>query len=297
MERIIDLHMHTTCSDGALSPLEIVDEAKKNGVSTIAIADHDNTAAYTDELFEYAKSQEIESLPAVEMSTHQGKIGVHVLGYNFDLDNEQMINTLSKLRNARHDYLENVAKALENIGYKINTAKLDEIPAVTKAHISLDVVSNPENKPLLMQTFGHIPSKGEFIETIMNEGCPAYVQKFTINPVEAANIIHQAGGKVVLAHPVAYKHEDGIDQTFVLDLAKAMNADGIETNYIYVNREDQVIDETAFWNEIALSNGYFTTVGSDFHISDGLRPEIGLINTSFRLDDATIQTILNNLKK
>ena len=55
MERIIDLHMHTTCSDGALSPLEIVDEAKKNGVSTIAIADHDNTADYTDELFEYAK--------------------------------------------------------------------------------------------------------------------------------------------------------------------------------------------------------------------------------------------------
>ena len=148
-----------------------------------------------------------------------------------------------------------------------------------------------------MQTFGHIPSKGEFIETIMNEGCPAYVQKFTINPVEAANIIHQAGGKVVLAHPVAYKHEDGIDQNFVLELAKAMNADGIETNYIYVNREDQVIDETKFWNEIALSNGYFTTVGSDFHSSDGLRPEVGLINTNFRLDDATITTILNNLKK
>ena len=83
MERIIDLHMHTTCSDGALSPFEIVDKAKENGVSTIAIADHDNTAAYTDELFAYAKEKGVEIIPAVEMSTHQKKIGVHVLGYNF----------------------------------------------------------------------------------------------------------------------------------------------------------------------------------------------------------------------
>lgn len=297
MERIIDLHIHTTCSDGALSPFEIVDKAKENGVSVIAIADHDNTSAYTQELFDYAKQNGVEIIPAVEMSTHQKKVGVHVLGYNFDLNNQEMINTLSKLRNARHDYLENVATALEKLGYKINTAKLDEIPAVTKAHISLDVVSNPENELLLMKTFGHIPSKGEFIETIMNEGCPAYVQKFTITPVEAANIIHLAGGKVVLAHPVAYKHEDGIDETFVLDLAKAMNADGIEANYVYVNREDQVIDESAFWNNLAISNGYFTTIGSDFHNSDGLRPEVGLINTTLRLDEATITNILNNLKK
>ena len=297
MERIIDLHMHTTCSDGALTPFEIVDKAKENGVSTIAIADHDNTAAYTDELFAYAKEQGVEIIPAVEMSTHQKKIGVHVLGYNFDLENKDMIETLSKLRNARHDYLENVAVALERLGYKINTAKLDEIPAVTKAHISLDVISNPDNEALLLQNFGHIPSKGEFIETVMNEGCPAYVQKFTITPVEAANIIHLAGGKVVLAHPVAYKHEDGIDENFVLDLAKAMKADGIEANYVYVNREDQVIDESEFWNNLAISNGYFTTIGSDFHVSDGLRPEVGLVNTSLRLDESTITNILNNLKK
>lgn len=296
MERIIDLHIHTTCSDGALSPLEVIDEAKKNNVSVIAIADHDTIAAYTDEFFAYAKLNNIDVIQAVEMSTHQSKLGVHVLGYNFDPTNPLLTETLSKLRNARHDYLENVSALLKNLGYKIDTETLNEIPAVTKAHIALNIVENTENESLLLETFGHIPSKGEFIETIMNEGCPAYTQKFTITPVKASQIIHQAGGKVVLAHPVAYAHEDGTTPDEVKELAKNMEADGIEANYLYVDRNDKLFDECEFWNTFAKNNGYFTTIGSDFHVKDNLRPEIGFANMPFILIEKTITTILNNLK-
>ena len=81
----IDLHIHTTKSDGALTPKEIIDEASKNGVSIIAIADHDTTEAYDEELFEYANNKKVELINAVEISTKANKAGIHVLGYNFDL--------------------------------------------------------------------------------------------------------------------------------------------------------------------------------------------------------------------
>ena len=188
----IDLHIHTNCSDGELTPIEVVDKAVCNGVSVISIADHDTVDAYSDELFKYAKSKSILIIPAVEISTKIKKCGIHVLGYNFDLHNKTFLDKLTSLRNARHDYLYGVAAKLEELGYVVHTSELDKIEAVTKAHISLDVVSNPDNKEKLLEVFGHIPEKGEFIETIMNEGCPAYVKKNTVTPVEAAELIRLA---------------------------------------------------------------------------------------------------------
>ena len=83
MTKRIDLHIHTTISDGVLTPKEVIDEAVKNGVAVISIADHDTIDAYTDEIFEYAKSKNIKLIPAVEISTKTKKSGIHVLGYNF----------------------------------------------------------------------------------------------------------------------------------------------------------------------------------------------------------------------
>ena len=161
MGKRIDLHIHTTVSDGALTPKEVIDEAYKNGVSVIAIADHDTVDAYNDELFEYAKSKNIKIINAVEISTKAKKAGVHVLGYNLDLNDEEFKERLSKIRNARHNYLHDVAKKLEELGYYINVEELDKIDAVTKAHIALDATNNPKNKEKLLAEFGHIPSKGE----------------------------------------------------------------------------------------------------------------------------------------
>lgn len=294
MPKRIDLHIHTNISDGLLTPKQVIDEAAKNGVSVIAIADHDTIDAYNDNLFQYAKSKNVEIINAVEISTKIDKTGIHVLGYNYNLNNTKFKERLSKVRNARHDYLRNVAIKLSELGYTVNVEELDKIEAVTKAHIALDIVNNEKNRDNLINNFGHIPNKGEFIETIMNENCPAYVKKEQITPKEAAEIIRGAGGKVVLAHPVAYIHEDKLTEKDILKIVEDMKPDGIEANYIYVNRNNQIFDETKKWNEFAKENNLFVTIGSDFHNKDGIRPEIGLINTSLILEDKVIENILKN---
>lgn len=294
MERRIDLHMHSNLSDGVLTPKEIIDTAKENGVDTICIADHDTIEAYTKELIEYAKENGINLIKGVEIST-KDKVGVHVLGYNIDINNKELKDTLYKLRNSRHIYLHDVSKALNKIGYKVNIEELDKVDAVTKAHIAEDVVSNIENKELLLKTFNHIPNKGEFIETIMNEGCPAYVLKNTVTPKVAAEVIRKAGGKAVLAHPVGFKYEDDLEIKDVQEIVDDMNPDGIEAYYHYVDRNDNRVDEVEKWKEFAKKNNKFVTIGSDFHKKDGLRPEIGFVNWDIDISNQELEEIINNI--
>jgi len=292
---IIDLHIHTTMSDGSLTPKQVIDEACKNGVSTISICDHDTIEAYTDELFEYAKNKKINIIQGVEISTKSKKVGIHVLGYNYNLNDRNFKDELRKIRNARHDYLYNVSEKLKGLGYFIDFDDLDKIDAVTKAHIALNIINKKKNEPLLIKEFTHIPSKGEFIEKIMNENCPAYVEKKTFSPKEAANIIRNAGGKVVLAHPVAYVHEDNLTDEDIKDIIEEMRPNGIEANYLYVNYNNDLIDETQKWNKFAKDNGLFVTVGSDFHNKDGYKPEIGFVNTKFKLNQQSINLIMQKL--
>lgn len=298
MKKLIDLHIHSNLSDGELSPKEIIDRAVNNGVSVIAIADHDTTLAYNDDLFNYAKENNVKLITAVEISTRTNKCGIHVLGYNFDINNKRFTYKLYSIRNARHIYLHNVATKLKELGYIIDVDSLDKIDAVTKAHIAFNIVGNEDNKDLLFKTFGHIPSKGEFIETIMNEGCPCYVEKEAISPKEASDLIREAGGKVVLAHPVAYKYEDGLTDDDILNLVKEMNPDGIEANYIYLEkRNGNKINESTHWNNFAKHHNLITTIGSDFHKNDGIHSDIGLINEDIVLNDNEINYIIDNLLK
>lgn len=292
---MIDLHIHSNCSDGILSPRDIIDTAVKNKITTIAITDHDSLLAYSIDTINYAKKQGINLICGVEIST-KINTGFHVLGYNVDLNNTELLSTLEKLQHARVDYLYQVSQKLNELGYVINPDKLKDLPSVTKAHISANVVTNPLNEKVLIQNFGHIPNKGEFIETIMNENCPAYVEKYSITPTQASRLIHNAGGKVVLAHPVCYKHEDNIDTTTIKQLVIDMHADGIESNYLYVNRNNQLIDEIDAWNQVAQELNVFTTVGSDFHAPDEIRPSIGFTNSDLKLSNEEINTILSNLQ-
>lgn len=291
----IDLHMHTNKSDGALTPKQIIDEAVKANLQAISITDHDTIDAYTDETIKYAKEQGIKLIVGVEISTKSDRCGIHVLGYNFDLNNEEFKQNLDRIRNARHDYLKAVAKKIEALNYKINVEELDKIKSVTKAHISKDIIENEENREELLKQFGHIPNKGEFIETIMNENCPAYVQKVTVTPEAAAEMIRKAGGIVVLAHPVAYANEDNMTVEEVQQLINKMKPDGIEAYYIYTNRNNEYINEIDKWLKLAKDNNLFSTIGSDFHIKDGHHAEIGMRNVGVQLEEETIKKILSNL--
>ena len=293
----IDLHIHTNASDGTLTPNQVIDIAKYNKLSTISITDHDTTDTYTKELKQYAKKNNIKLISGVEISAKKNKISVHILGYNLDISNKYLQNELYKIRNSRHIYLNDVSEKLKSLGYKINTSKLDKIDTVSKAHIALDIIENIENKKLLIKTFNHIPTKGEFIETIMNENCPAYVEKKTVSPSEAANIIRTAGGKVILAHPVAYFYENNLSLKDIEELIKEIKPDGIEANYIYIDKNNNTINEIEKWNKFAKKHNLFTTIGSDYHTSDNIHPEIGLINKEIDYNliktDKIIENILN----
>lgn len=293
----IDLHIHTIVSDGTLTPMQVIDEASNSGINTIAISDHDTIDAYNTELFEYAKKKNVNLINAVEISTKSKKVGIHVLGYGFDLNNESFKNKLLKIRNARHEYLHNVNDKLNELGYKLNVEELDKIDAVTKAHIALDIINNKQNHDKLISVFGHIPNKGEFIETIMNENCPAYVRKNTVTPKEAADMIREANGKVVLAHPVAYEHEDNLTDEDILEIIKDMRPDGLEAIYLYVDRNNKMFDETEKWKEFARKNDLFITMGSDFHKKDNIRPEIGFVNTELSVEESFIDEIIENVSK
>ena len=297
MEKIIDLHIHTTCSDGELTPREVIDMAIKNKVSVISITDHDTIGAYEEELFDYAKDNNIKIIPGVEISTKNDKCGIHVLGYNIDLNNEEFKNKLEKLRNSRHEYLYQVADKIQELGYIIGIMELDKIEAVTKAHIAMNVISNNKNKDILMKQFGHIPNKGEFIETIMNEGCPAYVKKNTITPREAVELIENASGIAVLAHPVAYKYEDNLTDEDIINLVRDMRVGMIEANYVYVDKNNKKINECDYWRDFAYRNSLKTTIGSDFHKDDGIRPIIGLIGENIKLSDKEIDEMIDNLER
>ena len=293
----IDLHIHTNKSDGEYSPKEIIDEAKKLGVSVISITDHDTIDAYSEELFNYVREKGIKLIPGVEISTKIEKAGIHILGYNFDLENKEFALELEKIRNSRHIYLYEVSKKLEGLGYKVNVKELDKIKSVTKAHIASDIVENEKNKEKLLAEFGYIPKRGEFIETIMNENCIAYVKKNTVTPKEAGKAIRKAGGKVVLAHPVAYEYEDNLVEEDISNIVDELNPDGIEANYLYVKRNGELVDETQKWNLFAKRHNLYVTLGTDFHKKDGVHPEIGFKNTDFKLEDNVIDEIINNINK
>ena len=178
----------------------------------------------------------------------------------------------------------------------LNVDKLDVISAVTKAHIAMDIISNKKNEKQLMKQFGHIPNKGEFIESIMNENCPAYVKKKTVTPKEASEIIRKAGGKVVLAHPVAYVHEDNLTINDILEIINDLRADGLEAYYIYTDRNNNIVNEIDKWNKFAKDNDLFVTIGSDFHMKDGNHAEIGLENVGVVLEDGIVNEILEKIK-
>ena len=132
----------------------------------------------------------------------------------------------------------------------------------------------------------------------MNENCPAYVKKESISPKQASDLIKKAGGKVVLAHPVAYCYEDNYTRDDILQLVEDMDADGIESYYIYVDSKYNVkIEKIEKWNEFAMINNLEISIGSDFHNHDGIHPEVGFVGDNLIINDNKIDSIIKWLEK
>lgn len=216
------------------------------------------------------------------------------MGYNINVNDKEFCEKLAKSRNSRHIYLRDVSKKLKDYGLIVNEAELDEIDAVTKAHIARDVINNMANKKRLEELFGYVPDMGEFIEIILNEGCPCYVKKVSYTPEEASRIIRDCGGKVVIAHPVVYSHEDNLSYEEFINILESINPDGIEAYYVYVNKDKKIIEDTKKWVELAKERNLIVTLGSDFH-TDHQNPFIDVGLKEIELDEDIQKEIIKNI--
>ena len=191
--RRADLHIHSTASDGRYNPAEIVRMAVSAGLTIIAISDHD-TVDGLSAAFEAAREfPHLMLIPAVELSTDTSSGEVHVLGYFIDYTNIDFINQLDRMRNSREIRAEKIVLKLRELGCDVEMEQIRKIAgngALGRAHIAQVLLEK-----------GYITSFKEAFNKYIGHGCPAYIGREKLTPVEAVQLILKANGLPVLAHP------------------------------------------------------------------------------------------------
>lgn len=255
--RIVDLHVHSTESDGTFTPEEVVLAAKEAGLSALALTDHD-TASGVRKAQAAAEKCGIELIPGIELSTQyqipsskKEEKEVHVVGLYIDPDNATLQQKTKEFRDCRDSRNEKMVEALQKEGFSITMeALLAENPdsVITRANIAR-----------FLYDHGEIKSIQEAFDKYIGDGCKCYVGRFKITPMEAVALIHEAGGIAILAHPLLY-HLSSVNLQHLIDDMKAVGLNGIEAIYsTYTTGEEQLV------KKIAAGNGLLISGGSDFH--------------------------------
>lgn len=239
-----DLHIHSTFSDGTFTPKEIVLLAKEIGLKGLSITDHDTIEAY-DTLFDLTKEHGLEVITGVEFSTYCNGQSVHILGYNFDVHNENLLKFCKSHQERRKERNLAMLKKLKAVGKEI---KEEEILAFNdkstgRPHIALAMINR-----------GYVSSVQEAFNLYLGENKPCYVQGKIFSIEETMEIIHGAGGIAVIAHPHL------VTPPSLLNHVLKLPFDGIECWYSRFSP-----DHEARWIAIADKNGWIKTGGSDFH--------------------------------
>ncbi len=246
----IDLHIHTTASDGSLSPKEVVHKALEIGLYAMAITDHDTVSAVAPAMHA-AEGLPLHVISGVEISSHWMGKEIHILGYNFDHENEFLVDTLSDLAILRYERNEKMCELLRQNGIDITMRELQE-----KSHCS---VINRVVMGRLMVEKGYVQDIHEAFSKYLGGNCPCYIPKFTISAEDAYKLITYAGGVCSLAHPVQYKlTDDGYIQLF--KFIKDIGFKCIEAFH-----SDNKPGDTERFSSLASSVGLGITGGSDFH--------------------------------
>jgi predicted metal-dependent phosphoesterase TrpH len=301
-EGIIDLHTHTTHSDGELTPKELLTKANNYDLTAISITDHDTIAAYTPETFDIAEKLKVELVPGIEISTtdHE-KRKYHILGLLIDIENPDLIDLTAKLKNKRTAYTEQLCDMLIENGWAIDRDNLlTDQRAVTKAHIARSLIAHPHNTKTLKDMFdGRLPREGELIEATMIRGKPYYIESpGEIGPQEAINTIHAASGLAILAHPgfsiMKGENFDNLSKKFV-----NLGIDGFEAINVQYDRSnnDREVDHIEQLTNFALQNRLVISGGSDFHIDN--ENTLGkFIDLGFKNDHRKVPyPVLENLRE
>lgn len=242
MNMIVDLHTHTTCSDGVLSPLELLKLAASKGISHISITDHDTIAAY-DTIEQSTESA--ENLPTllsgIEVSSMYKETEIHVLGYGFDLQNEGMRDWCLRCQEHRHLRYHGMVEKLQKLGVDIQVDTVPDNPG--RLHLAHLLVEQGATNSL----------KKAFKKYLAN-GKPAWVPKLQLETHDAVELIVRAGGIAVLAHP-----GHGFSARWVESFMEA-GLQGIEC--VHPMHRDRTT--STLFTYAAMKN-LIATGGSDFH--------------------------------
>ncbi len=303
--KYIDLHTHTTFSDGLFTPMDLLDKAKEYNLSVISITDHDTLGAYDKSVFDYAESLNIQLVPGIELST-QDSSGhkYHILGLLIDLENTHINNLIKDLKSKRISYAEKVCSLLKNDGWSVDSNKLikNSKEIITKAHISRSILLDVHNHKKLINIFGIIPSEGKFTEKFLIKGGEYYISNpDKLDVKKAIDIIHQAGGLAILAHP-AFNVMQGEDLVEMCDNFKDIGIDGFEAINIQFNKSkhDERVDLVDSFSNYAKKNGLAITGGSDFHHQSrdlmGNFIDLGFNGDKYKVDELILKNLKNLCK-
>lgn len=248
---MIDLHTHTTCSDGTDTPFLLVKKALSAGVTTLAITDHDSTAGWSEAIS--ALQPQIELVLGAEISclTADG-ISVHMLGLLFDGENSEMQHMLADSRDTRIPRMRKMVELLQADGITIS---LDD---VYKAAPEGATVGRPHLADALVAN-GVVSSRDEAFQDLLNNDSKYYVTHAAPTPTEAIQTIRNAGGVAVIAHPFASRRGQIITSESFADLVQA-GLNGIE-----VHHRDQNAQEQETLIAIARELNLVITGASDYH--------------------------------
>jgi len=243
----VDLHLHTTASDGRLAPEEVVRLAAGKGLTVIAITDHDSVEGVLPALEAATAFPPLRVIPGVEINTDAPSGAVHILGYFMDYEDMEFQSGLKVLRHSRELRAKKMIAKLDGLGVHVDWQRVQELAAggsIGRPHIAQVMLEN-----------GHISSFEEaFIKYIGRRG-PAYVTRVRLSPVEAVQMVVRAGGLPVLAHPADINNLEAL----VVKL-KGVGLVGLEAYYNGYRRStvQRLVG-------LAKKHALLTSGGSDFH--------------------------------
>jgi predicted metal-dependent phosphoesterase TrpH len=252
----IDLHMHTSASDGLFTPSEIVENSLKLGLQAIAITDHDTVDGYV-EAAQMVDASVMEVVPGVELSSNYKGSDVHLLGYYIDHQNPEFVKKILKFRQSRYERGESMVARLNELGLNLSMDTVKTIAgdsSLGRPHVA---------DALLREEF--VQTYDEAFARYLGYHAPAYVPKRVLTSPQAIDLIHLIRGVAVLAHPGTLRHDE-----FIPDLLE-MGLDGIEAYHSQHNRGD-----VTRYKNMARKLGIIYTGGSDCH---GPRKGKSLIGT------------------
>ena len=259
---MIDLHCHSTFSDGSLAPEQLIAEAAKIGLAALALTDHD-TVAGLPRFLAAAAGTAVRAVPGVELSVDCSSGVMHMLGYWMDTANPELIRQMEWIRNGREMRNRGMLEKLNALGFAMTW---EEVQALAGE----DVVGRPHFGQVMIQK-GYAKDKNEVFDKWLGDGKPAYVDRPRLTAAAAVAVIRQAGGVAVLAHPFTLRVSRDALASLFFELAAAGLA-GVECYY-----SEHSAELTKEFLAMAKQANLVPTGGSDFHgeVSPGIRLGVG----------------------